>query len=104
MPQSSITWVFSRNDSHLAAIQLCRGKVLLEKPVLKKRQTKKHPSTVVANQHSGESTETSNSVSSNSINDFAPVPASPHASGDEMSVLSLSQFLPTIIEGYKTDV
>jgi hypothetical protein len=51
--------VQEEDDSHHAAIQLRGGKVLLDKPVLKKRQTKQP--TIVANQPS----EASNSASFN---------------------------------------
>jgi hypothetical protein len=91
--------VLEEDDSHLAAIQLRRGKVLLEKPVLKKRQVKRP--TAAAKQPSGESTaEASNSASFSSTDDSAP----PLPSDDQMSAISLSQFIPTIVEGYKSDV
>ena len=99
--------VLVEDDSHLAAIQLRRGKVLLEKPALKTRPAKKQSTTVVAaKQPSGESTETSHSASSSSIDDSAPLPLPPPPppSGDKISAVSLSQFIPTIVEGYKTDV
>jgi hypothetical protein len=90
--------VLEEDDSHLAAIQLRRGKVLLEMPAPKKRQAKKQPSTVVVNQPS----EDSNSASFNSIDDSTPPPPLP--SDDQMSAISLSQFIPTIVEGYKSDM
>jgi hypothetical protein len=95
MPQSSIIW-------HLAPIQLRRGKVLLEKPVLKQRRTKKHPTTVVASQHSGESTETFNSVSSNSTLRLRL--RMPYLAIKCQFFRSRSSLVPTTIEAYKTDV
>jgi hypothetical protein len=96
--------VLEEDDSHLGAIQLRRGKVLLEQPVLKKRPSRatvehdEHPlvETSAITSDLSSHTEPSDSASSSSPDD-SPLPS------DQMSAISLSQFLTAIVEGYKTD-
>ena len=110
--------VLVEDNSHVGAIQLRRGKVPLEQPVLKKRPvritvipdpfTSQSRTTVEHDEYPlvepfatlefshQKSTEPPDSASSSLPDDPAPP-------SDQMSVISLSQFLTAIVEGYKTD-
>ncbi len=108
--------VLVEDDSHLGAIQLRRRKVLLEQPVVKKRHVR---TMVIPDPFSSQSTiitetdenpfaeyaaRTSESSSSGSPGNAIPPPSQNEGTaGDQMSFISLSQFLPTIVEGYKMD-
>jgi hypothetical protein len=69
-------------DTHLAAIQLRRGKTLLDKPAIKKRATKPVPETLPEREQAKEE----------------------HDNVPKLTTFSLPSYQQAILDGYKTDV
>ena len=91
------------SEAHLAAIQLRRGKMLLEKPLTKRRNVKTNPTNpsepeIQAPEMPDEPSETVSESTDQRIDQSDGPEALPMES---MSTLSLSQFRQAIIDGYK---
>src|SRR5216117_2961000 len=97
------------SEAHLAAMQLRRGKVLLEKPLLTKRKTKTNPTNpqepeIPAPEPSSETVLESTDQQMDQSEWLEPVAdVESESTESEMSTFTLSRFHQAIIDGYKDD-
>jgi transposase InsO family protein len=88
------------DDTHLAAIQLRRGKTLLETPAIKRRIPKSIP-----NLDTGAPTGRNLPTAKSSVPEFDPdiTPTPESSETPQLTMFSLSSFIPAILNGYKED-